>query len=106
MVGVKFILPDGSRRDVSAPDGETVMATARANDIEGVVAECGGTLSCATCHVYVDAAWTERLPPATKDEKDLIEGVPCPKPNSRLACQIVLGPTLSGLIVTVPDSQV
>jgi 2Fe-2S ferredoxin len=75
------------------------------NGIAGVVAQCGGACSCATCHVYVDEIWVQRLPPPTSIETDMLECAWEPRPNSRLSCQVVLNDSLNGLRVHVPERQ-
>jgi 2Fe-2S ferredoxin len=75
------------------------------NMIEGIVAECGGSCSCATCHCYIDQQWLDKLEPATEMENDLLECVTEPKDNSRLSCQIVISDDLNGLVVHLPESQ-
>ena len=75
------------------------------NSIEGIVAECGGNCSCATCHCYVDEAWIEKLPQMEGTEKELLACVNEPKSNSRLSCQICINDELDGLIVNLPESQ-
>jgi 2Fe-2S ferredoxin len=105
MPRVTYIQPDGSASEVEAAVGTTVMETAVDNDIAGIVAECGGACSCATCHVYVDPAWAGRLPSPDAQEDGMLECVLDRQPNSRLSCQIKVGPALDGLVVRVPESQ-
>jgi 2Fe-2S ferredoxin len=107
MARVIYIDHDGTRREVEADEGASVMATAVQNNVPGIEGECGGCLSCATCHVYVAPAWTGRLPAMEADEDALLEGVTAERrPESRLSCQIVLEPELDGLEVLIPESQV
>lgn len=97
---------DGSTRSLEAPIGKTLMRVATDAGIEGIVADCGGLMSCATCHVYVEAAWAARLPPPSADELSMLEMTAAERrPESRLACQIGLTPELDGLAVTIPDTQ-
>ena len=107
MPGVTYISHDGQSVTVDVPAGENVMRGALYNGIDGIAGECGGAPSCATCHCYIDAAWTDRAgPPATQVELDLLEAAACEiKPESRLACQIVMTSELDGLIVHLPESQ-
>jgi ferredoxin, 2Fe-2S len=80
------------------------MVAAIQNGIDGIEAECGGSLACGTCHVYVDDAWLARLPPASEDELAMLEEVTAPrKICSRLACQIRLVDELDGLTVRIPE---
>lgn len=82
------------------------METAIDNDIAGIIAECGGACSCATCHVYVDSAWLPKLPPPEPIEDGMLDCVLDRRPNSRLSCQIRLRDELDGITVNVPDSQI
>ena len=103
---VVYVDADGTRRDIDVPDGENVMRGALYNGIAGIVGECGGALSCATCHCYVDAEWLDRLPPLSTEENDLLDSAAAArKPNSRLSCQIVMGADLDGLRVALPETQ-
>jgi len=106
MPDISFIQPDGREDGFEAPDGISVMAAATGHGIAGIVAECGGSLSCATCHVYVDEAWADRLVPPTADERQMLALTAAePRPTSRLSCQIRLTPELQGLRLHVPDRQ-
>lgn len=107
MPTVNYIDADGTRHVVEVPQGENVMRGALYNNVTGIVGECGGGLSCATCHCYVDPAWTGRVgPPASKDERDLLQAAACEvRPNSRLSCQIVMTEALDGLTVALPETQ-
>jgi ferredoxin, 2Fe-2S len=106
MPRVTYIEPDGTRRDVDAPKGTTVMEAAIDNGVNGIVAECGGACSCATCHVYVDPAWSAKLPPRQAQEDGMLDCVLDRRDNSRLSCQIVLTDALDGLLVRVADEQI
>jgi len=94
---------DGREHEIEARTGLKVMENLRELDY-GVAAICGGMCSCATCHVYVDAAWVERLPAAMSDERELLSELAHATDNSRLSCQIEFTPALAGLRVTIaPD---
>lgn len=95
---------DGVAHQLKAPPGATLMEVLRDQEM-GVAALCGGMCSCATCHVYVDAAWVGKLTAAQSDETELLSDVPDRKPNSRLSCQIVIGPAHEGLKVTVAPEE-
>lgn len=82
------------------------MKAAVNNTIDGIVAECGGACTCGTCHCYIDDAWISRLDEAGEFEKDLLEIVVDPKPNSRLACQIIMRDSLDGMRVHLPERQI
>ena len=105
MALVYYVKHDGGQFEADVPTGNTVMEGAVNNGIDGILAECGGALSCATCHVYVDEAWVDKLEPADEMEKDMLDVVSEPKGNSRLSCQLHLKDELDGLIVHLPESQ-
>jgi ferredoxin, 2Fe-2S len=105
MPRVIFIDPSGARREVDATEGVTLMETARAAGIEGVVALCGGACACATCQVYVAPAWLAKLAPREDMEEGMLESAWEPRPNSRLSCQIHITAALDGLEVEVPAGQ-
>jgi len=106
MPTIHYILRDGSRRSVDAKPGSSVMETAVRFNVRGIDAECGGSCSCATCHVYVDDAFMDRLPPPDTMEDELLAGVACERESgSRLSCQIVITAELEGLTVRVPATQ-
>lgn len=98
--------PQGLVHEVSAPAGTSLMRAATDAGVDGIAADCGGCLSCATCHVYVEAPWCERLPPPGADEQAMLEMTAAERiPGSRLSCQILLTPALDGLCVRLPDTQ-
>jgi 2Fe-2S ferredoxin len=106
MPKITYIDQDGTARTVDAELGSTVMEAAIRNDIPGILATCGGSCSCATCHVYVDEAWVDRLKPPDLEETDMLDTAHDLKDNSRLSCQIVVTEELDGLIVTTPPRQI
>lgn len=98
--------PDGVRLTVAGRAGRSLMRAAQAAGVEGIAADCGGVLSCATCHVVVAPDWAARLPPPEPDELAMLEMTAAPRqPSSRLSCQIVLGVELQGLVARLPDTQ-
>lgn len=105
MTRVVFIDIDGVRREVDATDGLSLMEVAKASGIAAIEGQCGGMLSCATCHVYVDDAWAARLPPPDTLERDMIPNAIEPRATSRLCCQIKVAPALDGLVVHTPERQ-
>lgn len=105
MPKVTYIEANGQSHEVDLDAGVSLMQGAVDNMIEGIVAECGGSCSCATCHCYIDQQWLDKLEPATEMENDLLECVTEPKDNSRLSCQIVMSDDLNGLVVHLPESQ-
>jgi len=97
---------DGRVYRVDARPGATLMRVAVGAGVAEMAADCGGCLSCATCHVVVDAAWTDRLPAPSADEDAMLELTAEPRaPTSRLSCQIVLDDALDGLAVRLPTHQ-
>jgi 2Fe-2S ferredoxin len=101
-----LIQPDGTPRTLSAAEGESLMQAATSAGMTGIVAECGGSAMCATCHVYVDPAWLARLPAPVPNELEMLECTAAERlPESRLSCQIKLTPALDGIVVRIPDRQ-
>jgi 2Fe-2S ferredoxin len=105
MTQITYIDASGKSRTVEAEDGSTVMETALRNGVPGIEAECGGACACATCHVYVDEAWLDKLPKAEQMEEDMLDFAFDVRPNSRLSCQIKIRPEIDGLTVTTPEKQ-
>jgi ferredoxin, 2Fe-2S len=105
MPKITFIEASGQEHPVDANAGDSVMQAAMANVVPGILADCGGNCSCATCHVYVDDAWRSRIPPPSAQELEMIECALDVQDNSRLSCQIQMTPDLDGLIVRLPKSQ-
>jgi 2Fe-2S ferredoxin len=105
MTKVTFIDSKGEARTVEAQIGSTVMETALHNSIPGIEAECGGACACATCHVYVDGGWTDKVGEASQTEEDMLDFAFEVRPNSRLSCQIKVSQELDGLVVTTPAKQ-
>lgn len=106
MPDITFILADGSSHGLEAPEGVSVMAAATGAGLPGILAECGGSAMCATCHVYVDEAWVARLPAPLPNELEMLECTAAERrPTSRLSCQIKLGAEMQGLVVHLPDRQ-
>ncbi|WP_461521508.1 2Fe-2S iron-sulfur cluster-binding protein [Porticoccus sp.] len=102
---IHYIEPNGAEYEIDVPVGHTVMQGAVDNMIDGILAECGGVCSCATCHCYVDEAWYERVGEPQGAEKMMLEMVVEPEPTSRLSCQIKVTEELDGLVVRLPPSQ-
>jgi ferredoxin, 2Fe-2S len=102
---ITFIQPDGSEQTVEAPLGWSVMEAAVKALVPGIDADCGGACACATCHVYVDPAWTNRLPAKAEMEETMLDFAQVVAPNSRLSCQIRVTSELDGLVVRVPVDQ-
>ena len=104
---VTYIEASGEAHTIEVPVGENVMRGALNHDLPGIVGECGGGLACATCHCYVDEAWTEKVGgPSSQDETDMLEMTAAEvRPTSRLSCQIEMSTALDGLVVHLPENQ-
>ena len=104
---VTYIEANGAKHVIDVPVDENVMRGAVYNDVPGIVGECGGACSCATCRCYVDEAWTAKVGgPASDAERELLIAAEDElKPNARLGCQITMTPELDGLIVRLPEKQ-
>ena len=103
---VTYVEYSGEAHKVDVPDGDSVMQGAVKNNINGIVAECGGGLACATCHCFVDDAWIDRVGARSEAESQMLEFSPNEtRPGSRLSCQIIMNGDLDGLIVRLPQAQ-
>ena len=105
MPKIVYIEADGTRKELEVEVGYTVMEGATMNGVEGVEAECGGACSCATCHVYVDEKWINKLPKKENAEEDMLDMANEPNKFSRLTCQITVTEDLDGLVVKMPSKQ-
>lgn len=105
MAKITFTQADGSQQIVEGNVGMTVMEVAKAENVPGIEAECGGACACATCHVYVDKDWVEKTGSLEEMEEDMLDFAFDVKDESRLACQIKVTDELDGLVVTVPAKQ-
>ena len=105
MPKITYIDHKGSSKSIEVENGLTVMEGAIQNNIPGIDADCGGSMACATCHVYVEEKWLDKLPKAEDGEIDMIDMAFEPKKNSRLSCQITIVDELDGLIVKTPEKQ-
>jgi 2Fe-2S ferredoxin len=107
MALVTYVAHDGTRQKAEVRNGDSVMQGAVSNLIEGIVAECGGGLACATCHCYVDDAWIDRVGSPSETERQMLESTAGEtKPGSRLSCQIAVSDALDGLVVHLPETQI
>ena len=95
----------GNSKTLEVENGLSVMEGAIQNDVQGIDADCGGSMACATCHVYVEEKWLDKLSKAEDAEVDMIDMAYEPKKNSRLSCQIIVSDELNGLKVTTPEKQ-
>jgi 2Fe-2S ferredoxin len=105
MPRITFVQPDATSVTIDARPGITLMEAARANNVKGIKAQCGGECSCSTCHCYVAPEWYDVLPPKRDDEAGLVDFAWEPRPTSRLACQILLTDALDGLVLHLPARQ-
>lgn len=107
MPKITFMHPDGRVQGIVAPTGFSIMHAATTSAVSGILGECGGSAVCATCHVYVDSAWVDRLPAARENELDMLDCTAAERcPESRLSCQIKMESGLDGLVLHIPASQV
>jgi 2Fe-2S ferredoxin len=105
MPKVTYITTDGERHEVTLENGYSVMEGAINNNIDGIVAECGGACACATCHSYIDESWLDRLPAMVDMEVSMLDAAYDRRQNSRLTCQIEMNDALDGLIIHVADNE-
>ncbi|PHP66598.1 2Fe-2S ferredoxin [Zhengella mangrovi] len=105
MTKIIFVNHDGARHEIEAENGTTVMENAIKHSVPGIEAECGGACACATCHVYVDEAWSEKTGKPQAMEEDMLDFAHEPRPTSRLSCQITVSDALDGLVVHIPERQ-
>jgi ferredoxin, 2Fe-2S len=105
MPTVIYITPDGERHVTEVDTGYSIMEGAINNNIQGIVAECGGACACATCHSYVDDAWLDRIPPMDDMEDSMLDAAFERRPNSRLTCQIEMNDGLDGIVIHVADNE-
>jgi 2Fe-2S ferredoxin len=105
MPEIIYVLPDGTERSVDVPAGQTVMDGSIRNNLPGIVAECGGGCSCATCHVYVDPSHAGHFDEPMPEETDLVEFLEGAHERSRLACQLIVSGACAGARITVPATN-
>ena len=106
MPKITYITQDNQSHTIEVQNGLTVMEGAVQNDIPGIDADCGGSMACATCHVYVKEDWFNKVPSKTEGEDDMLDQAYEPKKNSRLSCQLIISDELDGLIVNLPEKKV
>ena len=105
MPKITYISHNNKKNIVEVPTGLSVMEGALQNNIEGIDADCGGSMACATCHVYVSENWIDKIEKIHDAEQDMLDMAYEPKKNSRLSCQIIVSNDLDGLEVTTPLKQ-
>ena len=105
MAKITYITNDNQNHTIEVQNGLSVMEGAVQNDIPGIDADCGGGMACATCHVYINDDWFDKLPTKEDGEEDMLDMAFEPKKNSRLSCQIIVSDELNGLTVHIPSKQ-
>jgi len=105
MAKITYTDQKGNSKTINIDNGLSVMEGAIQNNIPGIDADCGGSMACATCHVYVEEKWLDKLPKAEDGEIDMIDMAFEPKKNSRLSCQLIVSDELDGLQVRTPEKQ-
>ena len=105
MTKITFVQADGERREIEAENGATIMEVAINNSITGIVGECGGACTCATCHVYIDKDWLEKAGDPSAMEEDMLDFASDVRDTSRLSCQVKVSDEFDGLVVHVPANQ-
>ncbi|MFI1928713.1 MULTISPECIES: 2Fe-2S iron-sulfur cluster-binding protein [unclassified Streptomyces] len=106
MPRITYVSSSGNERAIDVPVGTSVMRGADFNEVEGIVAQCGGNMQCATCHVYVDESTLDKLEPRRPDEDEMLDfTASARRPNSRLSCQLKVTEAMDGLIVHTPERQ-
>ena len=105
MTKITYTDQKGNSKTIEVENGLSVMEGAIQNEIPGIDADCGGSMACATCHVYVEEKWLDKLPKPEDGEIDMIDMAFEPKKNSRLSCQLIVSDELDGLQVTTPEKQ-
>jgi ferredoxin, 2Fe-2S len=107
MVKITYVEFGGTQKVVDVAPGLTVMEGGRDNGVKGIEADCGGACACSTCHVYVDEAWVDSLPPRDAMEQDMLDFAFQPdERRSRLTCQLKVTPEIEGLVVHLPEKQI
>tara|TARA_B100000686_G_C16713675_1_gene930688 strand:+ start:171 stop:491 length:321 start_codon:yes stop_codon:yes gene_type:complete len=106
MAKIKYIEHNGKEHEIDVSNGLSVMEGAVQNGITGIDADCGGSMACATCHVYVKEDWFNKLPEKSEGEDDMLDQAYKPKSISRLSCQITVSDELNGLVVHLPEKQI
>ena len=106
MPKITYIEYNGKSHTIEVANGLSVMEGAVQNNIPGIDADCGGSMACATCHVYVKEEWFNKLPKKEDGEEDMLDMAFEPKTNSRLSCQLMVSDQIDGLIVNLPEKQV
>ncbi len=105
MAKITYIEHDGTQHEIEAENGLTIMETAVKNMVPGIDADCGGACACATCHVYVDASWLEKVGTPDPMEESMLDFAQERQENSRLSCQLKVSDEVDGIVVRLPEFQ-
>ena len=105
MARISFRSASGATFEIDATPGETLMSQAKARGVPGIDADCGGSMVCGTCHVFIDPPWLDTLPPASAGEAALVEYGLYPRETSRLSCQLIVTEQMDGMTVEIPPAQ-
>ena len=105
MAKITYIEHSGKSHTIEVQNGLTVMEAAVQNNIPGIDADCGGSMACATCHVYVKEEWFNKLPKKEDGEEDMLDMAYEPRKFSRLSCQLIVSDELEGLVINLPAKQ-
>ena len=105
MTKITYIENSGNSHTIEISNGLSVMEGAVQNDIPGIDADCGGSMACATCHVYIQDEWFDKIPKKEDGEEDMLDMAYEPNKFSRLSCQILVSEEMEGLVVTIPEKQ-
>ena len=105
MAKITYIEHSGKSHTIEVQNGLTVMEAAVQNNISGIDADCGGSMACATCHVYVKEEWFNKLPKKEDGEEDMLDMAYEPRKFSRLSCQLIVSDELEGLVINLPVKQ-
>jgi 2Fe-2S ferredoxin len=106
MPKITYVEFSGQQHTVDAEVGQSLMQVATDNMIPGIIADCGGNCSCATCHVYIDTDWQAHVTPPQQGERDMLDCALYVQENSRLSCQVHVTPEVDGMVVRLPESQI
>lgn len=105
MPKIVFIEANGKQHVVEGRTGESLMLAATSHMVPGILADCGGCCSCATCHAYIEPPWSALIPPPSSDESCMLDGALHTRETSRLTCQVQMSPALDGIVVQLPETQ-
>lgn len=105
MARIIYVAPDDTEYGVDVPEGESLMRGAIQNDVPGIIAECGGELTCGTCHIYIPTSWQDQTGTQSQGEQELLSMMDDVRPESRLACQVKVRADMEGLTARISEHQ-